>query len=150
MVEGVLTVEPGYAGGSADTANYQTVCGGRSGHAEVVRVSFDPQRVDLSRLLDIFWQIHDPTTADRQGSDVGHQYRSVIFYEGDEQKAVAERSLAAVQKTLDRPIVTQLIPLPAFYPAEAYHHNYFRNHPEQAYCQAVIRPKLSKLQNRLT
>jgi peptide-methionine (S)-S-oxide reductase len=145
LVKGVTAVTSGYAGGHVPEPTYEQVSAGTTGHAEAVRLEFDPSVVTYEQLLEMFWVIHDPTTKDRQGHDVGSQYRSVIFYQGPEQHEQAEASKAAAQKLVDAPIVTEVIPLEHFYEAEAYHQNYFRNHPEAAYCQVVINPKLTKL-----
>lgn len=148
LIEGVISALPGYAGGSAAEADYDTVAEGRTAHAECVKVVFDPNVISLADILDIFWAIHDPTTPDRQGNDVGSQYRSAIFYANETQHEVVQQSVAAAQKLWDDPIVTEVAPLEAFYPAEDYHHNYFLSHPEQAYCQIVINPKLAKLRQK--
>ncbi|WP_295401580.1 peptide-methionine (S)-S-oxide reductase MsrA [uncultured Thiocystis sp.] len=149
-LKGVESVVSGYAGGLTENPTYQEVCGGATGHAEVVRVTFDNREMDFGTLLEVFFAIHDPTTLNRQGADAGTQYRSAIFYHSDTQRAAAERMIAdmtAAQVWPD-PIVTQLQPAPAFYPAEAYHHDYYRRNPSQGYCQAVISPKLAKLRKR--
>ena len=149
-LKGVESVVSGYAGGLTENPTYQEVCGGATGHAEVVRVTFDNREIDFGTLLEVFFAIHDPTTLNRQGADAGTQYRSAIFYHSDTQRAAAERMIAdmtAAQVWPD-PIVTQLQPVPAFYPAEAYHHDYYRRNPSQGYCQAVISPKLAKLRKR--
>jgi peptide-methionine (S)-S-oxide reductase len=147
QIEGVLSVVPGYCGGSLGNPSYREVCRGDTGHAEVVRIMFDPQRVDFTTLLEVFFATHDPTTPNRQGHDVGSQYRSVIFYHSVEQKAAAEKAIAAfnAENPQGASAVTEVLPEQPFYPAEDYHHRYFRQNPEQAYCQAVISPKLSKL-----
>lgn len=150
LVEGVTDVVPGYAGGTADTANYSAVCTGQTGHVEVVRVSYDPTVISLSQILAIFWVIHDPTSLDRQGADAGPQYASVIYYEHDEQRDAVVTSLREAQSLLVDSIVTRVEQLPAFYEAEPEHHNYFQNHPEAAYCQAVIAPKLAKLRQHFS
>ncbi len=148
-IKGVAAVVPGYAGGTVANPSYEAVCAGSTGHAEVVKVTFDPKIVSLDDILDIFWAIHDPTTPNRQGNDVGTQYRSAIYYTPDQKDAV-EASLEAIQKLWADPIVTEAKPLDVFYEAEAYHHNYFLNHPEQAYCQLVINPKLEKLRQKFS
>lgn len=147
MIRGVTKVVPGYAGGQTLSPTYEQVCSGETGHAEVVKVEFDPEVISLAEILEIFWAIHDPTTRNRQGHDVGSQYRSVIYYQ-DGQKANAEQSIKAVAKLWPNPIVTELAPLETFNEAEAYHHDYFKTHPEQAYCQVVINPKLAKLRQK--
>ena len=144
LLAGVESVESGYAGGSREVPTYEEVCTGRTGHAEVVRVRFDPAKVTYAELLDLFWRIHDPTTPDRQGADVGSQYRSVIFYNDEGQRRIAQASLEAAQRRFASPIVTELEPVPRFWPAEEYHRGYYRKHPDAAYCRAVIAPKLAK------
>ncbi len=146
-LRGVFSVKSGYAGGKAANPTYQEVCTGRTGHAEVVRIEFDPSVIGFEDLLDVFFTIHDPTTLNRQGADVGTQYRSAIFYHDDEQKRKAEEKIVALtaEKVHDDPIVTQVAPLTEFYPAETYHDDYYNRNPTQPYCQAVIAPKLSKL-----
>jgi len=146
-VKGVEDVVSGYAGGHIDNPTYEAVCSGSTGHAEVVRITYDPNVVSYKELLDIFWKIHDPTTLNRQGADVGTQYRSVIFYHNDGQKRIAEASRQEVQKHFSAPIVTQIVPLTKFWPAEAYHQDYFRNNPRQGYCRAVIAPKVKKFKH---
>ena len=147
-LKGVEHVTSGYAGGDVDNPDYHQVSDGSTGHAETVKIDFDPSVITFKQLLDVFWAIHDPTTVNRQGNDVGPQYRSAIFYQGDEQKQIAEQSLEAAQGLWHNPIVTEIKPLDKFYEAEDYHQNYFNNHPEQAYCQVVINPKLAKLQDK--
>lgn len=144
-IDGVTKVVPGYAGGTKDNPTYKEVCTGLTGHAEVAQVTFDPSKVSYERLLEVFWQAHDPTTLNRQGNDVGTQYRSVIFYHNEKQKAAAEKSRKEAQRYFDRPIVTEIKPLTKFYVAEDYHHNYYNNNTSQPYCQFVIKPKLKKL-----
>ena len=148
MIRGVKRVTPGYAGGTTKDPSYEAVCGGKTGHAEVVMIEFDEAQIRYEDILDVFWAVHDPTTLNQQGADVGTQYRSIIFYTDDRQKATAEASRDAAQKLWDKPIVTEIQPLEAFYPAEDYHRNYFAQHPEQAYCQIVINPKLAKLRQK--
>lgn len=142
---GVDAVVPGYAGGEDKNPSYEEVCRGTTGHAEVIKVTFDPEMISLAEVLDVFWKCHDPTTRDRQGADVGTQYRSVILFEGDEQKKAALESRSAAQAEFSRPIVTEIEPLEDFYPAEDYHHDYFARNPSAPYCAFVIRPKLEKL-----
>ncbi|HLO30171.1 MAG TPA: peptide-methionine (S)-S-oxide reductase MsrA [Anaerolineales bacterium] len=145
-IKGVDSVESGYAGGQMDNPTYRAVCNGDTGHAEVVQIHFDPNVVSYRDLLNVFFAIHDPTTLNRQGADVGTQYRSAIFYHDDEQKKVAEeliRDLNA-QKIWDRPIVTEVTKLDKFYLAEDYHQEYFARNPYQPYCMAVVSPKVSK------
>ena len=145
-VRGVLGVVSGYAGGDVADPSYREVCGGRTGHAEVVQVTFDPAEVSYRELLEVFFSIHDPTTRDRQGHDVGTQYRSAIFTHSPEQQATAESLIAELtaQGLFPDPIVTQVAPLERFYPAEDYHQDYLTQNPEQPYCQAVVAPKLAK------
>ena len=149
-VEGVIDLVSGYAGGRRPNPTYEQVCSGATGHAEVVQLHFDPEIISFADLLHIFFTIHDPTTLNRQGADVGSQYRSVIFYHSPEQKETAEQTIA--QLTADtiwpNPIVTELSPIPEFYPAEAYHQDYFANNPYQPYCQAVVAPKVVKLRQK--
>jgi len=146
-LKGVENVQSGYAGGRVPNPSYEDVCTGTTGHAEVVQITFDPQVVSFEDLLHVYFTIHDPTTLNRQGADVGTQYRSAIFYHSPEQKATAERVIAELQaqKLWDEPVVTELKPLTAFYPAEEYHRDYFRRNPNQGYCQAVIAPKVAKV-----
>jgi peptide-methionine (S)-S-oxide reductase len=144
-IPGVLKSVSGYANGTKDNPTYQQVCTGTTGHAEVVQVEFDAAVVTLEALLELFWKAHDPTTLNRQGNDVGTQYRSGIYWTSDAQKSVAEASLKKAQSRFDRPIVTEVLPLKAFWPAEDYHQDYFNKNPNQAYCRAVIPPKLKKL-----
>jgi peptide-methionine (S)-S-oxide reductase len=146
-VPGVTSVVSGYAGGQAGNPTYEAVCTGETGHAEVVQITFDPSKVSYARLLEMFWKAHDPTTQNRQGADVGTQYRSVILYQNDAQRTTAEASRVEAQKRLKQPIVTELNPLAKFYPAEEYHQDYFRKNPNAAYCRVVIRPKLDKLRS---
>lgn len=145
-IEGVSKVQSGYAGGTAETADYKTVYTGTTDHAEVARIEFDDAVVSFDRLLEMFWFVHDPTQLNRQGNDIGRQYRSVIFYHDDEQKKVAEAYKAKLDKdeVWENPIVTEIVPLEDFYPAEDYHTNYFENNPQNTYCQAVVRPKVEK------
>ena len=145
-VIGAQSVVSGYAGGAVSSPDYQQVCTGSTGHAEVTQITFDPQIISFADLLTIFWHIHDPTTLNRQGADVGTQYRSVIFYHNEEQKAIAEKSKQETDASglWPNPIVTEIAPLTAFYPAETYHQNYYRLNPNQPYCRAVIAPKIQK------
>lgn len=146
-VEGVVSVVPGYAGGRTENPTYKEVCRGDTGHAEVVRVEFDPRKVRYEDLLDLFWKMHDPTTLNRQGADVGTQYRSVIFYYGEAQRQAAEASKRALEasRKFTSPVVTEVVAAPAFYPAEDYHNDYFSRNPNAPYCRFVIIPKLKKL-----
>ncbi|MGP8072372.1 MAG: peptide-methionine (S)-S-oxide reductase MsrA [Thermoplasmata archaeon] len=151
-LKGVLRVTPGYAGGAAPNPTYEQVCGGRTGHAEVVQITFDPTILPYRDLLTIFMTTHDPTTKNRQGADVGSQYRSIILYQNEAQRGIAEEVVRSLdsQKLWRAKIVTELVPLVAFYPAEEYHHNYFAKNPAQAYCQFVIAPKVAKLRKQYT
>lgn len=144
QVQGVRSVESGYSNGHAIAPTYEQVCTGDTGHAEVVRVRFDPQRISLRDVLEIFFAVHDPTTLNRQGHDVGTQYRSAIFTRDDEQDAVAREVLAQVQQALDGRAVTELARESGYTPAEEYHQHYYARHPEQGYCSQVIQPKLAK------
>ncbi len=149
-LEGVSSVESGYSGGSMENPTYQQVCGGKTGHAEVVRVTFNPTKISYWEILEVYFSIHDPTTLNRQGADVGTQYRSVIFYHDSTQKETAEaviREIEAMQ-IWDDPIVTQLAPLQAFFEAEAYHQEYFKHNPYQGYCQVVVAPKVAKFRKK--
>ena len=144
-LKGVNEVVSGYSGGGVPNPTYYQVCTGLTGHAEVTQVTFDPQVITYEELLEVFWKTHDPTTPNRQGRDVGPQYRSVIFYHNDRQRELAEYYRAQLAKEFRKPIVTQIAPLTVFYPAEAYHQDYFALNPRQAYCRSVIRPKVDKV-----
>ena len=146
-IEGVLDVRAGYTGGKTDNPTYEEVCSGRTGHAEVIQIDFDPSKVDYEELLDLFWISHDPTTLNRQGADVGSQYRSAIYYHSDSQKVMAEKSIDNANniKLYSNPIVTEISVLDTFYIAENYHQDYYRLNKNAPYCQLVIRPKLDKL-----
>lgn len=145
-LKGVITVLPGYSGGSVPSPTYEQVCAGGTGHIESTKIEYDPKIISFEKLLGVFFGTHDPTTMDRQGNDVGEQYKSVIFYFNDQQKVSAEKAIADLEKqhVFDKPIVTELRPFEKFYLAENYHQNYFKNNPGQPYCQAVISPKLAK------
>jgi peptide-methionine (S)-S-oxide reductase len=143
-VRGVSKIESGYMGGAQPNPTYEQVCTGETGHAEVIRMEFDPAQVSYRDLLEIFFTIHDPTTLNRQGNDVGTQYRSVIFYETPEQEATAKQVIAEMAHVWDAPIVTELAPAAPFYKAEDYHQNYFAQHPLQGYCAFVVAPKVAK------
>lgn len=149
-VEGVEQAVSGYTGGSTADPGYQDVCSGHTGHAEVVQVSFDPARISYREILEIFFSIHDPTTLNRQGADIGTQYRSAIFYHDEEQKAIADSLIRELDEThvWDKPIVTEVARLGEFYPAEGYHSDYFTRNPERAYCRMVISPKVAKFRKR--
>ena len=146
LLKGVDEVTSGYAGGATPNPSYEQVCSGGTGHAEVVQIAFDPSAVSFKDLLDVFFTIHDPTTLNRQGYDVGTQYRSAIFYHSPEQKAAAEQTIKELTeaKLWEDPIVTQVEPLTAFYPAEDYHQEYFERNPSQPYCRAIVAPKVAK------
>jgi peptide-methionine (S)-S-oxide reductase len=146
QLQGVESAVSGYAGGTVPDPGYEEVCGGRTGHAEVVQVTFDPDVLSYREVLEAFFSVHDPTTVDRQGGDVGPQYRSVVFTHSPGQERTARALIAELEaeKVWDRPIVTQVAPAPTFYPAEDYHQEYYARNPGQGYCQAVIRPKLAK------
>jgi peptide-methionine (S)-S-oxide reductase len=152
QLQGVTNVVSGYAGGTADHPTYQEVCTGRTGHAEVVQVTFDPRQISYKEILQVFFSIHDPTTLNRQGADVGTQYRSVIFYHNEAQKAIAEATIAELtaDRVWDKPIVTQVAPLKTFFPAEDYHQEYFQRNPYQGYCQIIISPKVAKFRKQFS
>ena len=152
QVKGVQHVTSGYAGGARPNPTYEQICTGVSGHAEVVKLDFDPSIISFSQLLDVFYGIHDPTTLNRQGNDVGTQYRSVIYCQNAEQRHIAEAYIAELQSSgvVKSPIVTEVSDAVTFYPAEDYHQNYFANHPNQGYCQMVVAPKVHKLKQYFT
>ena len=147
QLRGVERVESGYTGGHVPNPSYERVCTGTTGHAEVVQVTFDPEVISFADLLHVFFTIHDPTTLNQQGGDVGTQYRSAVFYHSPEQKAEAERVIAELtaEQVWDDPIVTEVAPLARFYPAEEYHRDYYRRNPDQGYCRAVVAPKVAKV-----
>ncbi len=146
QVDGVISATSGYMGGSKKNPTYENICSGASGHAEVVQVVFDPKKIPFEKVLSWFWDLHDPTTLNRQGNDVGDQYRSVIFYHSGEQKKVAEASKAAAKANFKEPIVTEITQASEFYPAENYHQDYYKeNKSKNPYCRFVIEPKLKKL-----
>lgn len=147
---GVESAESGYMGGHVDNPTYRQVCGGDTGHVEVVRVKFDPSVISYRDLLDVFFAVHDPTTLNRQGSDEGEQYRSVIFYESEEQEKIAEETIAALNaaKTFPESVVTAVEPASKFYVAEGYHQEYYDNNRNQPYCQFIIAPKVAKLEKK--
>ncbi len=145
QLEGVERVVSGYTGGSEPNPTYEAVCNGSTGHAEVVQVTFDPEVISYEELLDVFWRAHDPTTLNRQGNDVGTQYRSAIFHHSETQKEAALQSIEKAQAYFSEKIVTEVAPLEVFYSGEDYHQDYYVNHREQGYCSFVIRPKLEKL-----
>ena len=147
-LNGVVKVESGYAGGTVKNPTYEEVCSGTTGHAEVTQITYDPKIITYDELLEVFWKTHDPTTLNRQGNDVGTQYRSVIFYHNEEQKELAEKYKKELDKsgTWDNPIVTEISPVTNFYPAEGYHQDYYENNPNQGYCAFVIAPKVEKFE----
>ncbi|MFO7870603.1 MAG: bifunctional methionine sulfoxide reductase B/A protein [Kiritimatiellia bacterium] len=145
-LDGVTSVIVGYMGGSTDNPSYKDICTGKTGHAEVARVTYDPNKVSYEELLDVFWKIHDPTSLNRQGADVGTQYRSVVFYHTQEQKTAAEKAVRRLAGKHANPVVTQITEAETFYRAEEYHQDYYRKNPDAAYCRAVIEPKLRKLE----
>lgn len=149
QLRGVRHVESGYAGGTTSDPTYREVCSGETGHAEVVRIDFDPAVISFRDLLDVFFTIHDPTTKDRQGADVGTQYRSVIFFHSPEQQEVAASVISELERegVWDAPIVTELLPAPEFWPAEGHHQEYYRRNQSQPYCRIVIEPKIAKLRS---
>jgi peptide-methionine (S)-S-oxide reductase len=147
-LEGVEKVVSGYSGGVVDSPTYQEVCSGETRHAEACQITFDPSRISYEQLLEVFWITHDPTTRNRQGNDIGTQYRSVIFYHDEDQRRTAERYRAKLEaaKVWDRPILTEIVPFEKFWLAEDYHQNYYRSNPNQGYCSLVIAPKLRKFE----
>ncbi|MEE2910213.1 MAG: peptide-methionine (S)-S-oxide reductase MsrA [Candidatus Poribacteria bacterium] len=148
-LKGVESVVSGYAGGTVLNPTYKDICSGTTGHAEVVQITFDQQKISYTDLLDVFWHTHNPTTLNRQGADVGTQYRSVIFYHDEEQrlKSIQSKKQTEESRLWPDPIITEISPAPTFYPAEDYHQNYYRSNPSQPYCVVVISPKLKKLQS---
>lgn len=150
QVQGVESVESGYIGGTTEDPTYEAVCSGHTGHAEAVRVTFDPRAISYQDLLEIFFVIHDPTTLNRQGNDVGTQYRSAIFYHSPEQRQIADAVIADItrQQLYDRPVVTEVAPATVWYEAEAYHQEYFARNPFQGYCQFVVGPKVAKFRKQ--
>lgn len=149
LLPGVKAVTSGYAGGKEANPTYEQVCAHATGHAEVTKVDFDPAVVSLDRVIEYFWQVHNPTQVDGQGNDHGPQYRSIILFANDAQKAVATKSRDAAAKVFRDPIVTQIVPLAKFWPAESYHQDYFAKHPGEGYCSFVIAPKIKKLEHAL-
>lgn len=147
-IDGVISVSPGYAGGETANPTYEQVCYGNTGHAEVAQIVYDPDKVSYQDLLEVFWKVHDPTTLNRQGADVGTQYRSVIFYHDDNQKVLAEKYKEVLSESniWPDPIVTEISPLTNYYPAENYHQDYYKNNPENQYCNIVITPKIKKFE----
>lgn len=150
-LKGVIKVESGYMGGATPNPTYRDVCTGTTGHAEVTRITFDPQVISYEELLEVLWTTHDPTTLNRQGADAGTQYRSAVFYYSEEQKAKAEKSKKEVATTIwDKPIVTEIVPAVTYYPAEDYHQDYYANNPNAGYCRMVITPKVEKVRSSFT
>lgn len=147
-INGVLLVESGYTGGRSENPTYREVCSGMSGHAEVTRITFDPAVISFRELLYVFFSVHDPTTLNRQGNDVGTQYRSVVYYHSEAQKTETEEVIAEVQEAWENPIVTEVSPINQFYKAEDYHQNYYKNNPYQGYCMVVIAPKMKKFREK--
>lgn len=143
-VPGIISVVSGYAGGTTPNPTYEQVCSGRTGHAEVIQITYDPAKISYQKIIDLFWFAHDPTTLNRQGNDVGTQYRSVILFQSPEEKEIAEKSKITAQKDFAKPIVTEIEPLQTFYPAEQYHQDFYNRNPNQPYAAAVIPPKLEK------
>lgn len=150
LIEGIESVTSGFAGGQMQNPTYYDVTSGKTGHAEVVKVDFDSKKISLEDVLDIFWAMHDPTTKDRQGNDVGSQYRSTILYTDEGQLDVIKKSVESITLLWDDPIVTEVKKLATFYPAEEEHQNYFQKNPERGYCQVIINPKLAKLRAKFT
>jgi len=149
MLPGVKSVSSGYAGGTTENPTYKEVCTGRTGHAEVIQIQYDPKEVSYEKILETFWEAHDPTTLNRQGADSGTQYRSIILYNSEAQKVAAEKSKAEAQQHFNKPIVTEIVPLKHFYKAEGYHQDYYRSNPDQPYCRVVIQPKVEKFEKKL-
>jgi peptide-methionine (S)-S-oxide reductase len=149
-LRGVVSVMPGYAGGTTANPTYEQVCTGTTGHAEVIKIAFDPSQITYHDLLTVFFATHDPTVLNRQGNDIGTQYRSVVLYANDEQKLEAQKFIGALEKSdpKGKPVVTEIAPLTKFYEAESYHRNYFANNREMPYCQIIIEPKVQKLQEK--
>ena len=147
-IEGVIKVEPGFSGGHTKNPSYKEVVTGTTGHAEVAQITYNPDFVSFSTLLEVFWKTHDPTTLNRQGADVGTQYRSIIFFHNKEQESLAKEYLAALdsEKIWENPIVTEIVPFVKFYPAEDYHNDYYKNNPTNSYCSFVITPKIEKFE----
>ncbi len=150
IIKGVERIEPGYTGGVVPNPSYEQVSTGTTGHAEAAQIYFDPKVISYREILEIFFSMHDPTSLNRQGADVGTQYRSAIFYHNQEQKETAERLIEELNNEgiWDRPIVTEIVPLQHFYKAETYHKDYYKKHPKEPYCQSVVAPKIAKLQER--
>jgi peptide-methionine (S)-S-oxide reductase len=148
LFDGISKTMPGYAGGTTKNPNYEQVCSGNSGHAEVLQIEYDPKVIELEKLLDVFFTMHDPTSLNRQGADFGTQYRSIVLYTSAEQKAVIEKFIKERQKDFDKPIVTEVKKLDVFYPAEGYHQKYYDKNRSQPYCSVVIGPKIAKVKKK--
>ena len=146
---GILSVTSGYAGGRTDNPTYEDICTGKTGHAEVVQIEYDPEKISYEKIIDLFWDAHDPTTLNRQGADVGTQYRSIILTGDDDEARIAKESKERAQAEFRSPIVTEIVPLEKFYPAEDHHQDFYRENPMHPYNMAVIRPKLEKLKDKL-
>ncbi|MGA0848897.1 MAG: peptide-methionine (S)-S-oxide reductase MsrA [Chthoniobacterales bacterium] len=146
---GILSVVSGYAGGETENPTYEDICTGKTGHAEVVQIEYDPAKISYEKIIDLFWDAHDPTTLNRQGNDVGTQYRSIILTANEDEARVAQESKDRAQTKFNSPIVTEIVPLEKFYPAEDYHQDFYRENPMHPYNMAVIRPKLEKLKGKL-
>lgn len=144
-IDGIIDVVSGYAGGKSENPTYKEICTGKSGHAEVIKIDFNPERISFEKILDIFGKAHDPTTLNRQGADVGTQYRSTVMFLNDKQKVAAEKWKIELSKKLPSKVVTEIVKAPTFYKAEEYHQDYYTRNPNQGYCNFVIRPKLKKL-----
>lgn len=149
-LRGVVSVKPGYSGGHVDNPSYEQVCQQDTGHVEVIQLEYDPDVISTQQVLEVFFGTHDPTSLDRQGGDIGPQYASVVFYHTPEQKQIAQAVMASAEQILEQPVVTRLEPAITFWVAEGGHHDYYRNFPEQPYCQAVIAPKLAHLRREFT
>ena len=150
-LEGVIDVQAGYTGGSTKNPTYENICTGTTGHVEVIRIDYAPNILSFEQLLDVFWKSHNPTTLNRQGEDVGTQYRSVVFYHSDKQRGIAKKTMKRADQSglHTNPIITEIMPLSTFYPAEDYHQDYYRLNPNAPYCQLVIKPKLEKLNKQI-
>ena len=146
---GIISVTSGYAGGQTENPTYDDICTGKTGHAEVVQIEYDPEKISYDKIVDLFWDAHDPTTLNRQGNDVGTQYRSIILTTNDDEARAAKESKDRAQAKFSSPIVTEIVPLEKFYPAEDYHQDFYRENPMHPYNMAVIRPKLDKLKDKL-
>lgn len=148
MLKGVVSVEPGYSGGHVENPTYEAVCGGNTGHIEVIRIVYHPDKIAFEEILQVFFETHDPTTPNRQGNDVGPQYHSAIFYTTDRQKEKSEHYIKLIAKKYSKPIITTVVPMENFYAAEDYQKNYYENHKDAGYCQVIIEPKIEKVQEK--